>query len=299
VKKYLKKLLTINNKSVNISINKKTLAEEIHMKFKKVISILLLTTMILATISGCSSDKNKDADMQKDNGQASNDNNTIVMYTNAEYPPYEYFDGDKIVGVDVDIANMIAEELGKELKVEHVEFDSIVPAIEAGRGDFGAAGMAITPERLESVDFSIPYIGAGQNVIYKTESGLDTLEELAGKTVGVQLGTTCESSMDEAITNGVLKDSGTIVKQYSSPLDAAQDLYAGRIDAVIVNTASAEKIVKENNNLSTNEIDLKTEKMAICVAKGNQELLDKINGILEKLMADGTIEEFIKAHSEE
>jgi len=135
VKKYLKKLLTINNKSVNISINKKTLAEEIHMEFKKAISILLLTTMILATISGCSSDKNKDADIQKDSGQASDDNNTIVMYTNAEYPPYEYFDGDKIVGVDVDIANVIAKELGKELKVEHVEFDSIVQEIKPRRGD--------------------------------------------------------------------------------------------------------------------------------------------------------------------
>ena len=269
------------------------------MSFKKIISILLMTSMVIATMSGCSSDQKNDANSQNNNGQASDDNNTIVMYTNAEYPPYEYFEGDKIVGVDVDIANVIAEELGKELKIEHVEFDSVVPAIEAGRGDFGAAGMAITPERLESVDFSIPYIGAGQNVIYKTEDGIDTLEELAGKTVGVQLGTTSEYSLNEAITDGVLKDSGTIIKQYSSPLDAAQDIKAGRLDALVVNTAPAEKIVKENKELSTSEIDLKTEKMAICVAKGNQELLDKINSVLERLLADGTIEEFIKAHSAE
>ncbi len=139
------------------------------MKNKKIISILLMSTMILTAMSGCSSDKDIDANSQKDNGQASTDKESIVMYTNAEYPPYEYFDGDKIVGVDVDIANVIAEELGKELKVEHVEFDSIVPAIEAKRGDFGAAGMAVTPERLESVDFSIPYIGAAQSVVYKTD----------------------------------------------------------------------------------------------------------------------------------
>ncbi len=125
------------------------------------------------------------------------------------------------------------------------------------------------------------------------------IEELAGKTVGVQLGTTSENSMKKAIESGVLKDSGTIVKQYSSPLDAAQDLLSGRIDAVVVNTAPAEKIVEENKELSTNEIDLATEKMAICVGKGNQELLDKINGILEKLIADRKIDEFIKAHTQE
>lgn len=269
------------------------------MKFKKIITILLMTSMVIATMTGCSSDKKDEAGSQNNNAQASNNNNTIVMYTNAEYPPYEYFDGDKIVGVDVDIANIIAEELGKELKIEHVEFDSIVPAIEAGRGDFGAAGMAITPERLESVDFSIPYIGAGQNVIYREEDGLDTIEKLAGKTIGVQLGTTSESSLAEAIEEGVLKGTGAEIKQYSTPLDAAQDLLSGRIDAVIVNTAPGEEIAKQNKGLSTKEIELSSEKMAICVAKGNKELLDKINGILEKLMNEGKIDEFIKAHSAE
>ena len=263
------------------------------MSIKKVISILLMTTMLIATMSGCSSDE-QNGDSSKD-GQASD--NVLVMYTNAEYPPFEYFDGDKIVGVDVDIANAIAQELGKELKIEHVEFDSIVPAIEAKRGDFGAAGMAITPERLESVDFSIPYVNDGQNVIYLTESGLDTLEELAGKTVGVQLGTTSEASLVEAVEEGALKGLGTVVKQYSSPLDAAQDMIAGRIDAVVANTVPAQEIAKQNEALSSNEIALPKETMAICVAKGNQELLDKINEVLEKLIAEGKIEEFIEAHN--
>lgn len=273
---------------------------------KKVISILLVTTMVFALLAGCSQQNAAvgSAENTKSNTEeeASNENNsnTIVMYTNAEFAPFEYFEGETIVGVDADIAAEIAKDLGKEIVIEHIDFDSLIPSLIAGKADFVAAGMTITPEREESVDFSIPYVESVQNIISMKDAELKTLEDLKGKKIGVQLGTTGDLAVSDAINleDGALNDTGAEVKTYGNALEASQDLLLGRIDAVVIDKLTAEEIVKNNiDKLTTVKFGEISEAYGIAVEEGNSELLDSINLTLQRLLDEGKIEEFIDNHT--
>lgn len=263
---------------------------------KKVISILLIVVMMFATLAGCSSNTNGTPA-----GETKQDEkNTIVMYTNAEFAPFEYFEGEKIVGVDADIAAEIANALGKELKIEHLDFDSLIPSLVTGKADFVAAGMTITPDREEEVDFSIPYVESVQNIISVKDTNLQSMDDLKGKKIGVQLGTTGDLAITDAINleEGALKGSGAEVKPYASALEASQDLLTGRIDAVVIDKLTAENIVNNNNDkLVTSMFGEISEAYGIAVAQGNEELLQIINDTLQKLIDEGKIEEFIENHS--
>lgn len=263
---------------------------------KKILSIILMSLMIFTLITGCSNNNAAD-----NNDKNTGDNGKIKMVTNAEFPPFEYFEGENIVGVDIDIAKEIAKDLGKELEVEHIDFSSVVPSVQTGKADFAAAGITITPERLEEVDFSIPYVESIQHVIYLKGQEISSLEELKGKKIGVQLGTTGDISISDNINleDGELYNSGAEVVQYKSPLEAAQDLIAGRIDAVVIDKLPAEEIVKNNSDKIESKIlgDI-SEAYGIAVEKGNEELLASINKTLERLISEGKIEEFINNHSE-
>lgn len=262
---------------------------------KKVISIILMVTIVFSLFTGCSSSNNENQTSVKEK----DGDNTLVMFTNAEFAPFEYFEGENIVGVDVDIANEVAKDLGKELKVEHIDFSSIVPAVLNGKADFGAAGMTITPARMEEVDFSIPYIESIQHIVYKNGEELKSMEDLKGKKIGVQLGTTGDLAITDAINleDGVLKDSGAEVKTYKNALEASQDLLIGRLDAVVIDKLTAEQIIKNNDDLKTEILGDISESYGICVKKGNTELLDSINKTLERLIKEGKIKEFIENHS--
>jgi polar amino acid transport system substrate-binding protein len=273
---------------------------------KKVISILLMISMMFALFTGCSSGENsKPQDDGSNNQQSSGevkeeDDKSLVMYTNAEFAPFEYFKGEEIVGVDVDIAKEIAKDLGKELTVKHTDFDSLVPSLVTGKADFVAAGMTINPEREDEVDFSIPYVESVQNIISAKDNELKSMEDLKGKKIGVQRGTTGDTSVTDAINkeDGDLYGSGAEVKTYSSALEASQDLLVGRIDAVVIDKLTAEEIVKNNtDNLMTVEFGEISEHYGIAVVNGNTELLDSINKTLQRLIDEGKIEEFISNHS--
>lgn len=276
---------------------------------KKVISILLIMIMVFVFITGCAQQTNsgQSADNNKENtpSKEANDgnegeSNTIVMYTNAEFAPFEYFEGEKIVGVDADIAEEIAKDLGKEVVIEHIDFDSLIPSLIAGKADFVAAGMTITPEREESVDFSIPYVESIQNIISTKDTELKTMKDLKGKKIGVQLGTTGDLAVSDAINleDGELNGTGAEVKTYGSALEASQDLLTGRIDAVVIDKLTAEGIVKNNSDkLSTVKFGEISEAYGIAVEEGNTELLDSINSTLQRLLDEGKIEEFIDNHS--
>lgn len=258
---------------------------------KKVTSILLITAVVLSIMTGCSSK------VAAGNNEA--EQKQLVMYTNAEFAPFEYFEGENIVGVDVDLANEIAKDLGKELVVEHTDFDGIIPAVKSEKADFGAAAMTITPDREEEVDFSIGYVTSIQNIIYKNDAKFTTMDELKGKKIGVQLGTTGDLKMSDAINleDGELYGSGAEVKAYSSAIEAAQDLLAGRIDAVVTDQLPSEQIVANNPELNTMEFGDISEAYGIAVKKGNKELLDAINKTLARLLEEGKIEEYIAKHS--
>ena len=200
------------------------------MKMKKVVSMLLVAacTMGLAACGGSS-----------DSGSA--EDNTLVMATNAEFPPYEYHEGDEVVGIDVDIASAIAEELGMELKVEDMAFDSIIPAVTSGKADIGAAGMTVTPDREESVAFTDTYAHATQVLIVKEGSEIAGPDDLVGKTIGVQLGTTGDLYATD------IEDA--TVEQYNKGFEAVQALTQDKIDAVVIDGQPAKEFVADAEGL--------------------------------------------------
>lgn len=213
-------------------------------------------------------------------------NGTLVMATNAEFPPYEFRDGDKIVGIDAEIAQAIAEELGMELQIEDMAFDSIIAAVQSGKADMGVAGMTVTEDRLQAVNFSDSYTQAAQVIIVKEDSAVATPDDLKGKTVGVQLGTTGDIYAED------IEDA--TIERYSKGFEAVQSLLQGKVDAVIIDREPAKVFVEENEGLKVLDEEFTVEDYAICMSKDNTDLLDKVNTALASLKESGKLDE-IKA----
>ena len=254
------------------------------MKLKKIVSVLLAAACVFS-LAACGS---------KESSEDSSEKETLVMATNAEFPPYEYHEGDDIVGIDAEIAAAIAEKLGMELKIEDMAFDSIIPAVTAGKADIGVAGMTVTEDRLESVNFSDTYATATQVVIVKEDSDITGPDDLSGKTVGVQLGTTGDiyaSDIEDAT-----------VEQYNKGFEAVQALTQGKIDAVIIDGEPAKEFVKEAEGLKILDEAFTEEEYAIAIAKDNTDLEEKINDALGELKDSGKLDEiiakYIKADAE-
>ena len=211
----------------------------------------------------------------------------LVMATNAEFPPYEYHDGDAIVGIDAEIAKAIADVLGMELEIEDIAFDSIIPEIVSGKADMGLAGMTVTEDRMQSVDFSDTYAKASQKIIVTEDSEIASPDDLKGVIVGVQLGTTGDIYVSD------LEADGTTVERYSKGFEAVQALSQGKIDAVVIDGEPAKTFVAETEGLKILEESFTDEEYAIAVKKGNTELLEKINGALKTLKDNGTLDEIV------
>lgn len=217
----------------------------------------------------------------------------LIMATNAEFPPYEYHDssmtgpdGSDIVGIDAEIAGAIAENLGMELVNEDIAFDSIIPELQSGKADIGAAGMTVTEDRLVNVDFSDTYATAVQVIIVTEGSEIAGPDDLAEKIIGVQQGTTGDiyASDDFGDEN---------VDRYPKGVDAVQALLQGKVDAVIIDNEPAKVFVSENEGLKLLDAAYAEEEYAIAVKKGNTELLDQINGALAELKESGALDEIV------
>ena len=210
---------------------------------------------------------------------------TLVMATNAEFPPYEYWEGEKVVGIDAEIAEAIAEELGMELKIEDMAFDSIITAVTSGKADIGAAGMTVTEDRLENVNFSDTYATATQVVIVTEDSDITSPDDLVGKKVGVQLGTTGDIYAED------IEDA--TIERYNKGFEAVQALMQNKIDAVIIDNQPAKVFVTENEGLKILEEAFTDEEYAIAIAKDNTELLEKVNTALANLKESGKLDEIV------
>lgn len=210
---------------------------------------------------------------------------TLVMATNAEFPPYEFHDGGEIVGIDVEIARAIATEMGMDFEIEDIAFDSIIPEVTSGKADFGAAGMTVTEDRKQSVDFSDPYATATQVVIVKDGSEIASVDDLAGKTIGVQLGTTGDIYAEDV--------EDVTLERYNKGFEAVQALSQDKIDAVIIDGEPAKVFVAENEGLKILDEAFTTEEYAICVKKGNTELLEGINSAIAKLKESGELQAIV------
>ena len=244
---------------------------------KKLLSLVLVAAMALAAVA-CG--KKEEAAAPAAEGKE-----VLVMATNAEFPPYEFYEGQEIVGIDAEIAAVIAEKLGYELKIEDMAFDSIIAAVDSGKADIGLAGMTVTEDRLASVNFSDTYATATQVVIVTEDSAITGVADLEGKKVGVQLGTTGD------IYAGDIADA--TIERYNKGFEAVQALTQGKIDAVIIDNEPAKVFVAENEGTKILEEDFAVEEYAAAIAKDNTELLEKVNTALAELTEDGTLQAIV------
>lgn len=253
---------------------------------KKILAALLAAAMMF-TVAGCSNgDSGKDTSVQdiKDKGE-------LVVLTNAAFPPFEYMDGDEIKGVDIDIAQAIADELGVKLTVTNMDFDPIVDYVKSGRGDLGIAGMTINDERKQAIDFSDEYITTTQYIIVPKDTDESTFDP-NGKVIGVQQGTTG----DFVYASDVL--DAKEVKRYKSGVDAVADLKAGRVDCVIIDELPAKKLAEQNADaVKAYDPGYDKESYAIAMKKGSTELQTLVNKVLKDFADSGKLEESIVAHT--
>lgn len=260
---------------------------------KSLLAIAVMAVMVLG--AGCGQKEQAPAE-QTPAGQTGTTNEgekapeteggKLIMATNAEFPPYEYRENQDFVGIDVEIAREIAKSMGKDLQIEDMAFDSIIPALISGKADIGVAGITVTEDKLLNVDFTDTYVEASQAIIIKTDNAdITGPGNLEGKTIGVQLGTTGDQFASD------VKDAK--VERYNKGFEAVQALGQGKIDAVIIDDQVAKALAAENEAVKVLEEPFTTEQYAIAVKKGNTELVEKINASLKQLKDSGKLQEII------
>lgn len=252
---------------------------------KKTMKFLTMTlAMILAacTLTACG-------------GSAKDSGNTITFGTNPEFPPFEFVTSNGVLGefdgIDMAIAQRIGADNGMEVKMESMEFDSLLVALQNGQIDAVIAGMTATDERRETVDFSTPYYMATQVMIVKEDSDIATAADMADKRICVIQGYTGEVCV---------QDMGYTYEAFKKGTEAVMELVNGKCDVVVLDSATAQKYVSDNEGLKIVEdaSAFESEEYAIAVQKGNTELLDKINASIEKMLADGTINDLAVQYTE-
>lgn len=260
--------------------------------FTRIMALVLALMLCVFAFAACGETENKAddtkaADTAADTSADTAEGGTLVMGTNAAFPPYEFVDDNgTIVGIDAEIAQAIADKLGKTLEIKDMEFDSLIPAVQGGSIDVALAGMTVNEERLESVDFSESYATGKQVIIVPEGSDIKTVDDLEGKTIGVQSGTTG----DIYCTGDYGQEN---VKQYPNGSQAVMALNNGQVDCVVIDNEPAKNYVAANDGLTILETEYVVENYAIAVSKDNTELLDAINGALKELTEAGTIDEIL------
>ena len=274
--------------------------EEQFMK-KKLVSLVLVAACVFS-MAACGSGQNSDGDTQDTtksseaeetdqedaedaSEEGSGEGGTLIMATNAEFPTYEYHDGGEIVGIDAEIAQAIAEELGMTLEIEDMAFDSIITAVSSGKADMGLAGMTVDPDRQKNVNFSDTYATAAQVIIVKESSETAGPDDLVGKKIGVQLGTTGDIYAED------IEDAE--IERYNKGMEAVQALQQDKIDAVVIDGEPAKVFVAENEGLKVLDEPLTEEEYAIAIAKDNDDLLEKVNSALAALKDSGKLDEIV------
>ena len=247
----------------------------------KLLTMTLAAVMATCTLTACGGSSKGDA---------------LTFGTNAEFPPFEYVTSNGAIGeydgIDMASAKQIAEDNGMTAAVENMEFDSLLVALQNGQIDAVIAGMTATDERRETVDFSTPYYTATQVMIVKEDSDITSAADMADKKICVIQGYTGEVCV---------QDMGYTYEAFKKGTEAVMELTNGKCDVVVIDSATAQKYVSDNEGLKIVEDPsaFASEEYAIAVQKGNTELLDKINKTIDKMLADGTINELAVKYTEE
>ena len=262
-----------------------------------VIRPLSVFALVIAVVLGgsCKKAPQRSIDDIKASGQ-------LLMLTNAPFPPYEFYaaDGD-LVGVDIDIARSIARHLGVELTVSIRPFDELLPALAAGEADMVLAGLTINDERLELASFSLPYIDAMQYLIIPSTANIKVLEDLGGKTVGAQAGSTGEEIIAKAIADGALHKTGCQLLALADPAEAVAKVLNGELDAVVVDDTVALQLTAGHAVLSATPLftqsgAMLSEQYGVAVSPSNPELLRTVNEVITELKNSGELSAMIKKY---
>jgi len=250
-------------------------------KVTKTVTVMLAAILAAAALTAC--------------GGGSAKGNAITFGTNPEFPPFEYVTSNGVIGefdgIDMAIAKKIGEDNGMEVKMESMEFDSLLVALQNGQIDAVIAGMTATDERRETVDFSTPYYTATQVMIVKEDSDIASAADMADKKICVIQGYTGEVCV---------QDMGYTYEAFKKGTEAVMELVNGKCDVVVLDSATAQKYVSDNEGLKIVEdaSAFESEEYAIAVQKDNTELLNKINASIEKMLADGTINDLAVQYTE-
>lgn len=249
-------------------------------KFLKITSLVLAVVLSAVCFAACSS------------GTGSNDAKVLTMATSADFEPYEYYENDKIVGIDIDIMNAVCEKIGMTLEPQDMSFDSVISAAQTGKTDIAMSGITITEDRKNMVDFTIPYTSTAQSIIVVKDGEIAEKADLEGKKIGVQINTTGDTQVTEEFGDAA-------VDRFQNGALAVESLKNGKVDCVVIDGEVAKALVEANEGLEIIADAYSIEEYAIALKKGNTELLDKINGALEQLLADGTIDTIMDKYIEE
>ncbi|MCC8161694.1 MAG: ABC transporter substrate-binding protein [Lachnospiraceae bacterium] len=289
---------------------------------KKIVSAVLCLSMAAALLAGCGSSSSTSADTTEETTEEETEEEVaeeeteaaeeteeaaeeseeaaevttvtegvLTMGTNAAFPPYEYYDGDVVVGIDAEIAEALAEKLGLTLEIVDMDFSSIITSVQSGKIDVGIAGMTVTDERLENVNFTDSYATGVQVIIVPEGSDITSVDDLSNEDllIGVQEGTTghiyCSDDYGE-----------DRVIAYTNGATAVQALLQGKVDCVVIDQQPALAYVEANEGLAILDTEYVIEEYAIAVSKDNEALLDALNAALAELTADGTVQSILDTY---
>ncbi|MBR2937664.1 MAG: transporter substrate-binding domain-containing protein [Oscillospiraceae bacterium] len=246
---------------------------------KKLIALVLVLVLCLS-LAACA--KGATLDDVKKTGK-------LTVATSPDFPPFESLEGGKVVGIEVDILNLIAEELGVELEIVQMDFDSVLTAIKSAKYNCGMSGITANEDRKKNMLFTDPYYNAAQVIVVKADSAIKAKADLEGKTVSVQTGTTAEAGC---------QDEGLTVQAFTANADAKAALTTGKVDAWVVDNLTAIQMVEEGDGLTILEEKMTEEPYAFAFAFGSEDLVAEINKIQAKLIADGTVEQIFTNYGE-
>ncbi len=247
---------------------------------KKIISLLLTVVLLAACLVGCGA-KGKTLDEVKDAGK-------LVIATSPDFPPFENLEGEKIVGIEVDIMAIVCEKLGVEPVYEQINFDAVLTGVQTGKYDCGMSGISVTDKRKENTLFTKEYCLAAQCIVVKADSTIKSKADLTGKKIAVQTGTTAAE---------FCSGEGYDLSQYEANQDAKLALTQGKVEAWVVDDLTAAEMCKGDDSVKILEESMTTEPYAFAFAFGSEDLVEEINKIIDELIADGTVKSIFEKHS--
>ncbi len=265
-------------------------------KIAMLLAALLLMTTVFAACGGkedtsSAASTASTASTESTASTADSGDNTLTMATNAFFEPYEYYEGDEIVGIDAEVGKAIADKLGMDFEISDVDFEAIIANVQSGKADMGMAGMTVTEDRKKNVNFSQSYATGIQVVIVPEGSEIASIDDLEGKKIGVQQGTTGDLYCSDTPENGGFGEEN--VTRYNKGSDAVMALLSGKVDCVVIDNEPAKAFVAANEGLVILDTAYAEEEYAICIAKDNEELLEKVDKALGELIEDGTVQKIV------